>query len=780
MANQTIIANNQTGAAIELLALGVTIPASGDLELTLYASTFDILDDAQLFGLVDTDEMLLTLNGTPLSKADSLALMTPPVTGDLAHSDLTGIAATDHHSNANDPTSDQKDALTGAGAITSLNPLVSQGTLDTHTGDTSNPHSVTAAQAGAPTTGDLTSHTGNTSNPHSVTAAQASAIPTSEKGAANGVCELDSGGKVPATKIPAVALPEVHVVADETARLALTVQEGDEAIQTDDGSHWIYDGSTWHQRTGGTGDVAGPSSATDNAVARFDESTGKVIQNSAVTVDDSGNIATSGTVDGRDVSADGSTLDSHVASTANPHSVTKTQVGLGNVENLKVNLTATVDPTAGDDSGDGYAVGSRWVNVTDDREWTCLDAALTAAVWQQVTANDTVPAQFFDGYDATGGVDISFGWTDVPLDTERKKDAPFLHIGSSAEVEIDETDTYLVLGRMGWEQTGNNSRSAVKVRLVLDTGGGYVEVPGTLSVGYSRQISQGEDSVSFSAVMALSDGNKIKLQGSRHSGNGIIETLADGSSLVIVRIKGEKGDQGPPGSGTTLTMKDASGDLANTPHSALKVTGAGATFVDEGSGVAALNIPGAPEIDEPENFEDWIAAVGPRWYHNGAILEEPGGVVRLTTSGASGDNKDFGESARSWKAANKFHFRCKTKLGQTANCYVEIGFANFSTGHYAFFSNDGTAGAWRSRTRDGSTYENTDSVGTPDTSYHLFEIIADGSEIVFKIDNVTVATHTTNLPSDAMLGYNYIEATAAVVVTLDNDYMRITCEDRVS
>jgi hypothetical protein len=36
----------------------------------------------------------------------------------------------------------------------------------------------------------------------------------------------------------------------------------------------------------GAGDVAGPASSTDNAVARFDSTTGKVIQNSGVTISD--------------------------------------------------------------------------------------------------------------------------------------------------------------------------------------------------------------------------------------------------------------------------------------------------------------------------------------------------------------------------------------------------------------------------------------------------------------------------------------------------------------
>lgn len=74
----------------------------------------------------------------------------------------------------------------------------------------------------------------------------------SEKGNANGYAGLDGGGKVPVAQIPATALPEVHVVADAAARIALTVQEGDEAIQTDDGSHWIWDGAAWFERPGTT------------------------------------------------------------------------------------------------------------------------------------------------------------------------------------------------------------------------------------------------------------------------------------------------------------------------------------------------------------------------------------------------------------------------------------------------------------------------------------------------------------------------------------------------
>jgi len=42
---------------------------------------------------------------------------------------------------------------------------------------------------------------------------------------------------------------------------------------------------------GGSGDVTGPASSTDNAITRFDSTTGKLIQNSAATLDDNGGIA---------------------------------------------------------------------------------------------------------------------------------------------------------------------------------------------------------------------------------------------------------------------------------------------------------------------------------------------------------------------------------------------------------------------------------------------------------------------------------------------------------
>lgn len=70
---------------------------------------------------------------------------------------------------------------------------------------------------------------------------------------------------------------------DGAATLVLNQNEG--ALIVSDGTNY-FTGRGKATGAGGVGDVAGPGSSTDNAVARFDSTTGKIIQNSNLTVPD--------------------------------------------------------------------------------------------------------------------------------------------------------------------------------------------------------------------------------------------------------------------------------------------------------------------------------------------------------------------------------------------------------------------------------------------------------------------------------------------------------------
>ncbi len=285
-----------------------------------------------------------------------------------------------------------------------------------------------------------TGHTHTAANVTDFNAAADARI-TLQKAAVNGLATLDAGGKVPSVQLPNISITNVSVVADITARDALTVQTGDVAKVLDsDGlgniQTYIYDGAAWVdiQETsdvisvnGLTGEVVlgkievGLSNvenlkvnlvavvapvATDDSAAGYAVGSrwvDTVTDKEYVCVDATATAAvwrltsalsTTDLTEGSnlyytearvDVNTNVAANTTHRSQIDNPHTVTKTQVGLSEVENLKVNLAAVVAPVATDDSAAGYAVGSRWIDTVTDKEYVCVDATATAAVWKRTT-----------------------------------------------------------------------------------------------------------------------------------------------------------------------------------------------------------------------------------------------------------------------------------------------------------------------------------------------------------------------------------------------------------
>lgn len=86
--------------------------------------------------------------------------------------------------------------------------------------------------------------------------------------------------------------------------------------------------------------------------------------------------------DAANVGAAGAVMDSDIA----PAEGFLRKTGAGAYTAHKSNLAAGVAPGATDDSAAGYSVGSRWIDTTADKEYVCLDATASAAVWTETTA----------------------------------------------------------------------------------------------------------------------------------------------------------------------------------------------------------------------------------------------------------------------------------------------------------------------------------------------------------------------------------------------------------
>jgi len=61
----------------------------------------------------------------------------------------------------------------------------------------------------------------------------------------------------------------------------------------------------------------------------------------------------------------------------------------GGGSSLLNKLDATSAPTVNDDSGDGYSVGSLWIDVSAKEAYRCVDATVGAAVWLNTTVEIT-------------------------------------------------------------------------------------------------------------------------------------------------------------------------------------------------------------------------------------------------------------------------------------------------------------------------------------------------------------------------------------------------------
>lgn len=112
-------------------------------------------------------------------------------------------------------------------------------------------------------------------------------------------------------------------------------------------------GATGDTGATGPGDVTGPASSTDNAVARFDLATGKIIQNSGVTINDANGISTT-------IANTGNTVGLTIVqndTTNNPRGISVTNAATGNAIFIDAN---------GDTGNSSSVSGALLLNNTDN------------------------------------------------------------------------------------------------------------------------------------------------------------------------------------------------------------------------------------------------------------------------------------------------------------------------------------------------------------------------------------------------------------------------------
>jgi len=144
--------------------------------------------------------------------------------------------------------------------------------------------------------------------------------PISEKGNAGGYASLDGSGFVPVAQLPPTVKITVNAVANQAARLALSVQAGDIAIQSDNGTTYVL--SATPATTDGNWKEISATAAISSAIATHEADTTSVhgIANTALLAT-TANVATAKS--GAEATA-ASALAAHEADTTSVHGIANT------------------------------------------------------------------------------------------------------------------------------------------------------------------------------------------------------------------------------------------------------------------------------------------------------------------------------------------------------------------------------------------------------------------------------------------------------------------------
>jgi len=171
----------------------------------------------------------------------------------------------------------------------------------------------------------------------------------------------------------------------------------------------------------------------------------------------------------------------------------------------------------------------------------------------------------FSAVDTIGNLNIDAGWTDIPLNIEKKKTSNFTHLASNAEVTVNQSGTYIISGYIS-TRTVSGTNSSSRGRLVANTGSGYTEISGTcINMSSDTNGADDRNTGAFTIALDVVSGTSFKLQAERIVGTATLSTWpCSGLSIYTPGSIGLTGAQGPQGiQGNSNVTLSSVGTVAN-------------------------------------------------------------------------------------------------------------------------------------------------------------------------------------------------------------------------
>lgn len=139
----------------------------------------------------------------------------------------------------------------------------------------------------------------------------------------------------------------------------------------------------------------------------------------------------------------------------------------------------------------------------------------------------------FYGY-STSTATVS-GTTDVPINTEIKKDSGFTHASASAEVTISTAGWYRVGFAVGAENTTANALSLLG-KAQSNTGGGHADITGTAAYAFAPDATTKFVTASCEFYKQFAAGEILKIVTTIPAGSGGAKFISGASRLLVETI----------------------------------------------------------------------------------------------------------------------------------------------------------------------------------------------------------------------------------------------------
>lgn len=157
----------------------------------------------------------------------------------------------------------------------------------------------------------------------------------------------------------------------------------------------------------------------------------------------------------------------------------------------QVNFSAVANPSITNDITEGYQIGSRWINISNNSVWTAVDVTTGAAIWKR-NDKERFAVSFFETLDMSATNITDAAYVELVADTgadEVRKISAFYPAGSilifALGAAMSEVDNFLLQPGGGVEEVSFPPNSRVSLKLVA---GQTTVNSGVLAVNFLTEV----------------------------------------------------------------------------------------------------------------------------------------------------------------------------------------------------------------------------------------------------------------------------------------------------